>query len=94
MCGRGRCALSAEQVKQAGKVVSVDNNKAEDVKPIENFSPGMASSVIISRAVDEGREIQQMIFGLIPHFMSPKEKPNHYTMFNASKSHNPEHFPP
>lgn len=85
MCGRGRCCLSAEQVRKAGKLKD-SCVKEEDVKRINNFSPGMASSVIISNSANQMREAQQMIFGLVPHFMPATDKPDHYKMFNASKS--------
>ena len=83
MCGRGRVCLSVQQIKKAGNVTdsAVD---ADNLKSINNFSPGMASPVVISREADQTREVQQMTFGLIPHFTSPKDKPNHYIMFNAS----------
>ena len=83
MCGRGRVCLSVQQIKKAGNVVdsAID---ADNLRSINNFSPGMASPVVISRESDKTREVQQMTFGLIPHFTSPKDKPNHYIMFNAS----------
>jgi putative SOS response-associated peptidase YedK len=86
MCGRGRCCLSAEQVRKAGKLTD-GSVKEEDVKSIANFSPGMASPVVINNTVNQTREVQQMIFGLVPHFMSATDKPDHYKMFNASTLH-------
>ena len=83
MCGRGRVCLSVQQIKKAGNVVdsAID---ADNLRSINNFSPGMASPVVISRESDKTREVQHMTFGLIPHFTSAKDKPNHYIMFNAS----------
>ena len=83
MCGRARVCLNLQQIKKAGNIKEGAVN-AENIKNINNFSPGMASPVVISREGDQAREIQQMIFGLIPNFTSSKEKPNHYIMFNAS----------
>jgi hypothetical protein len=38
MCGRGKCSLSLEQVKQVGKVKEV--SEPMECKSINNFSPG------------------------------------------------------
>ena len=85
MCGRGVICLSLEQVQHAGKVKKTARCP-QDLKKIVNFSPGMSSPVVLCRPSDGEREVHQMLFGLIPSFTSKTEKPNHYIMFNASKS--------
>jgi hypothetical protein len=61
MCGRGKCSVSSQQVKQVGKVKEV--SEPIECKLINNFSPGKTTTTAFDIII--GTSISQPITKVI-----------------------------
>lgn len=80
MCGRSRCALDPERLKQVARTNVWPDQ--ELYQPSHNVTPGRDTPVAFCTP-DGKTELGMMTWGLIPSFTSSDAKVDHWKMFNA-----------
>jgi putative SOS response-associated peptidase YedK len=85
MCGRAASSGDPTTVAQALELPeSTPKKRMEEFKKSQNISPGMNVPVAYCAGESiESVEIGCMVWGLVPSFTNPEDKPNYFKMFNA-----------
>ncbi|KAF0700394.1 Aste57867_9099 [Aphanomyces stellatus] len=83
MCGRACCVLQPREVCEATKTAQDDFVQQERYVPHFNVSPGMYTPIQYRDKSSKRMMIRPMKWGLIPSYIKPDEKVNHFMRFNA-----------
>ncbi|ETW07902.1 hypothetical protein H310_02311 [Aphanomyces invadans] len=83
MCGRACCVLQPEEVIKATHTTVEDFVDQDKYSPHYNVSPGMATPILYQDKATKHLVVRPMKWGLIPSYMKPDEKVNHFMRFNA-----------
>jgi putative SOS response-associated peptidase YedK len=79
MCGA--YGLSVKTIKDIIYRFDVEDENVEGFKPRWNIRPGQHNPVVVKHAKNEKKNIEMMLWGLVPHFA--KDEHNKYKTINA-----------
>ncbi|KAF0733360.1 hypothetical protein Ae201684P_005734 [Aphanomyces euteiches] len=83
MCGRACCILAPQEICEAAKTSEKDFLQQEKYTPHYNVSPGMYTPIQYRDRSTKRMIVRPMKWGLIPSYIKPEEKVNHFMRFNA-----------